>query len=133
MDGSDSGSQGTGSHGEGEGEDEGEEGDFYEELALADIDEVDPSVLSALAPSMQLNILQVPTLLTGSLRGKYLRYMWSDNNFDGVSQGMRDNQMRVNRVGFQDRQGRPNDFSTFQVEQFLKASQFRRVYARTLH
>ena len=69
MDGSDSGSQGTQSHGEGEGEDEVEEGgeEFYEELAMADLDEVDPSVLSALAPSMQLNILQVPTLLMESL------------------------------------------------------------------
>jgi len=67
------------------------------ELALADADELDPVVLQTLPTSMQLELLQ----------------------------RLREEKMARNRESFQQRAAQPASFSSFQMDEYLKASALR--------
>ncbi len=69
------------------------------ELALADADELDPVVLQTLPTSMQLELLQ----------------------------RLRDEKMARNRESFQQRAAQPASFSSFQMDEYLKASALKRA------
>lgn len=66
-------------------------------LAAGNLDNLDPTVLSTLPPSMQLDIMTK----------------------------LREQKTYVNREHFQQRQAQPQSFSQFQMEEYLKASAIR--------
>ena len=87
---------------ENEDEDEDEdEGDLV--VAAEGLESVDPTVLSTLPPSMQLDIMTK----------------------------LREQKTYVNREGFQRRQAQPLNFSQFQMEEYLKASAIRCAFSRS--
>ena len=66
-------------------------------LLRAQDGELDPAVLSTLPPSVAFDLIVK----------------------------MRERAVTANRAGFEQRTGKPDDFSSFQLEQYLRASKFK--------
>ena len=86
---------------------ESEESEDAGDIAIADAlpEEIDPSVLSSLPPSIQLDIITK----------------------------LREKSMQSNREAFQQRRAEPQSFSSFQLDEYLKASNMRYATSYTVY
>jgi hypothetical protein len=114
-------------------QDEDNDGNEPEEVVLPEGD-LDPAVLSTLPPSMQV-WADWTTCLHMSCKGHVMCVCTSfmSKITSSVAQldlmaKIRDNKIYENRARFQKHSAQPLNFSSFQIQEYLKASAFRCVF-----